>query len=656
MKTKILCIFIVVLMLLAAACGTAPAAVTDSGQSPGPSETPEPSDSAAPSTGGDTWSVFLYMCGTDLESESGAATKNLQEILSVSQSDKVQFIIETGGTAQWQTEGIGSDSLQRWELSDGSLSLVDEQPLASMGDAQTLGHFLSWGVQSYPADKYMVVLWNHGGGSATGVEFDELFDNDSLSLNELSQGLGAAGAPFEIVGFDTCLMASLENAAAVAPYGRYMVASEETEPGGGWDYAAWLQYLCDHPEQSGLDIGKIICDSYMAKCAASDEDAMATLSVTDLTAVSDLTQKFDAMAGEMTGVTEDISYYQSFIQGIRRTENYGGNNDDEGYTNMVDLGDLTINTESVLSHTAQALLDSLSNAVKYNVKGESRSEANGLSVYFPLAINNDELTVYANTAATSDSYLRFIEAVTDWQVPKGEAAAVPEVSAPVQQDDYSVQLKTQITDDGDFTLDVTSGMESVASVMFSIYYMDYDYNEYMLLGVDNDIDGDWDSGSFADNFRGVWPTINGNYCAPTLLAETDTYNLYTIPILLNGEKTNLRAAYIWDTGEDGHFEVYGAWNGIDSDTGMSAKDIIQLKDGDQVTLLFDAVNWDTGETTTYEMGSFTVSGTPVMEESDLFDGEYLYQYIVTDVFGRVTYSDQAIMECKNGDIFVSEAE
>lgn len=650
MRTKALFFLMAIIMLLTTACS---AATVPSANSENPAESPQAS--AAPSTG-DTWTVFLYMCGTDLESEGGAATQNLAEIMSVSQSDKVKFIIETGGTAQWQTEGINPEALQRWELADGNLSLVDEQPLSSMGDAQTLGDFLSWGVQSYPADKYMTVLWNHGGGSATGVEFDELFDNDSLSLNELSQGLNAAGAPFEIIGFDTCLMASLENAAAISPYGRYMVASEETEPGGGWDYAAWLQYLCDHPEQSGLEIGTAICDSYMAKCAANDEDAMATLSVTDLSAISDLADKFDAMAGEMSAVTEDISSFQSFRQGIQRTENYGGNNDDEGYTNMVDLGDLAINTENVLSQTAEALLDSLFIAVKYNVKGESRAEANGLSVYFPLAANSDELTVYASTAATSDRYLRFIEAVTGWQVPEGDAVAVPAVAAPVQQDDYSVQLKTQVTDDGNFALNITSGMESVASVTFSIYYMDYDYNEYMLLGVDNDIDGDWDNGSFTDNFRGVWPTINGSYCAPTLLDETDGYNLYTIPILLNGEKTNLRAAYIWESEDKGHFEIYGAWNGIDTDTGMSAKNIIQLKDGDEVTLLFDAVNWDTNETTTYEMGSFTVSGAPIMEESDLFDGEYLYQYIVTDVFGRVTYSDPAIMECKNGEILVSETE
>lgn len=653
MKKKVLCLFVVMLLLFVTACSAAPAAVTDSPQET--NEASEPSETAE-SQNADTWSVFLYMCGTDLESEGGAATQNLQELMSVSQSDNVSFIVQTGGTAAWQTEGIDPKSLQRWELEGGSLSLVDEQPLTSMGDAQTLGDFLSWGVQSYPADKYMVAFWNHGGGSAAGVEFDELFDSDSLSLSELSLGLSAAGAPFEIIGFDTCLMASLENAAAIAPYGSYMVASEELEPGGGWDYAAWVQYLCDHPEESGLEIGTAICDSYFAKCEANEEGAMATLSVTDLSVIPELAANFDAMAGEMTGVTSDITAYQTFIQGIMRAENYGGNNDDEGYTNMVDLGDLAINTESVLSDTADALLDSLFAAVKYSVKGESRSEANGLSVYFPLAINSDELTVYSSTAATSESYLRFIEAVTDWQVPEGDAQNVPEVSAPVHQDDYEVQLATHLTDDGYFTMDVTSGMESIASVTFSIYYMDYDYNEYMLLGIDNDIVGDWDNGSFVDNFRGVWPTINGNYCAPTLLSETEEYNLYTIPIMLNGERTNLRAAYIWDAEEDGHFEVYGAWNGIDSDTGMSARDIIQLKDGDEVTLLFDSVNWETGETTTYEMGGFVVSGDIVMEESDLIDGDYLYQYIVTDVFGRETYSDQVIMTCENGEISVSEAE
>jgi len=611
---------------------------------------------AAAAAQDESWTVMLYLCGTDLESEQGAATENLDEILSVSLPDNIRFVVQTGGTSQWETRGIDPDQLQRWLVAEDGLQLADSRPLESMGDAQTLGEFLGWGAQSYPADHYMAVFWNHGGGAASGVAFDELFDDDSLSLTELTEGLAMAGVTFDVIGFDACLMATLETAAAVAPYGRYLIASEETEPGGGWDYAAWLKALCKNPEQDGLTLGTVICDTYMTKCAREDEGDLVTLSVTDLAAVEELLQAFDAMATEMTGVTGDITTYRQFVQGVRRAENYGGNNAQEGYTNMVDLGDMAINTQDVLSDTAMAVLDALFDAVKYNVKGTSRSEANGLSVYYPLSADNEELTAYASTAATSGNYLRFMQAVasSDWDVPAGTADDIPEASSAVQADDYAVELSTWITDDGYYALEIGGDMDSVLSVTFGIYYLDYDYDEYMFLGIDNDIDGDWDNGYFEDNFRGVWPAIEGCYCAPTLLAEEDDYNLYTIPILLNGEETSLRAAYIWDSDEDGHFEVYGTWDGIDADTGMSARDLLPLKDGDEVASLFDATNWDTGETTTYEMDSFTVNGDVEMREEELIDGEYLYQYIVTDVFGRETYSDTVIMEYDQGDIYLYE--
>lgn len=602
------------------------------------------------------WSIFLYLCGTDLETEDGLATDNILELLEVDLTDNVNFVMQTGGTEEWWNEAIDPRRLQRWELVDHDFDLVDELSLASMGDSKTLSDFLRWGVKNYPANKYMLVFWNHGGGSVAGVEFDELFKMDSLTLDELRTGLAAVGVTFEVVGFDTCLMGSLETAATVAPYARYMVASEEVEPGGGWDYMAWLRYIADYPEKSGLEVGKVICDSYYKKCKLSDDEAMATLSVIDLAAIPHLLSCFDAMAEEMIGVTQDISALRRFSQGVTRAENYGGNNDDEGYANMVDLGDLIRNTERVLPETANAVSKALSAAVKYNVKGKNRKGANGLSVFFPLEIDKNELNSYAHLAATSGNYLRFLEAATDWKAPKETVGDIPVVEVAVRKDDYEVELETYLDADEYFVLEITNGFEVVRSVQFSLYYMDYEYDEYMLLGYDNDIDGDWETGVFVDNFRGVWPTLNGLYCTPTLLAEEDDYNLYSIPILLNGKETNLRVAYIWDSEEEGHFAIYGAWDGIDTQTGMSAREIIKLKDGDKVTPLFEAVNWETGEESTYEMGSFTVKGPVVMEETPLFDGDYLYQYKVIDIFGREFYSDEAIMECEDGEIYVYETE
>jgi hypothetical protein len=602
------------------------------------------------------WTVLIYMCGTDLESDGGVATDNLLELQEVSYSDDVQIIIQTGGTEYWQNDIIDPNYLQRYRSDDDGLTLLDEQELASMGDASTLSDFLTWGVENYPADKYMAVFWNHGGGSVSGVAFDELYDSDSLSLTELSTAFEEVDTTFEVIGFDACLMSTLENASILEPYGNYMVASEEYEPGGGWDYTSWAQFMMDYPDSDGEKVGREICNSYYAKCKLYGEEAMVTLSVIELAKIPALVESFDAMAAEMTGITDEITLLQDYVQGAIRAENFGGNTDEEGYTNMVDLGDLTINTQDVVSNTAEDVLDDLFEAVVYDIHGTTRANANGLSVFFPLAVSNYECDLYSEVA-TSGNYLRFIDVVVaDWSINDDQPEINPDIDLPdenedsVEPEDYSVAFENEISSDGYYYLTFTEGLSSVQSVMFNFYYMDYEYGEYMLMGMDNDIISDWDTGIFYDNFRGVWPALNGYYVAINLIEEGEDYNLYSIPIRLNGEETNIRAAYIWDDQGGGYFEVYGCWDGLDSDTGMSSRDIIQIVDGDEITILMDGINWDTGETIQYDVGTFIVDGGVVLEEYELFDGDYLFEYVITDVFGMQYWSDPIIMECADGEI------
>lgn len=350
---------------------------------------------------GDTWTILIYLCGTDLETNGGFASINLQEMTLAAQSEKVNVIIETGGTQQWALDGIDAEKIQRWKVVNENIELVDSQLLANMGEAETLGSFLKWGVETYPADKYMCLMWDHGGGSVAGIAVDELHGGDMLNLKELSQGLSMAGVQFELVGFDACLMSTMETAVALTPYARYMVASQELEPGTGWDYTAWLNALAADSTADGLAIGRTICDSFYAKCAAGGTESLATLAVTDLSKIPDLTLAFDAMAAEMKGFTSVTEKLQPLTQAIVRAENYGGNNDSEGYTNMVDLGDLVLCAEGVLSDTGEEVLDALFEAVPYQVAGEGRQRSNGLSIYVPLAVSAGELDLYATLAATS---------------------------------------------------------------------------------------------------------------------------------------------------------------------------------------------------------------------------------------------------------------
>ena len=637
-----------------------------------PIDSPEVESIKLSNPGGDTWTILVYLCGTDLETNGGYASINVQEMVLAAQSDKVNVIFETGGTQQWAIDGINPGQTQRWKVVPENIELVDSQPLSNMGEAQTLGDFLKWGVETYPADKYMCLMWDHGGGSVAGIAVDELHGGDMLNLKELSEGLSMAGVQFELVGFDACLMSTMETAAALTPYARYMVASQELEPGTGWDYTAWLGALAADTTADGLAVGTVICDSFYAKCAAGGTESLATLAVTDLSQIPALTAAFDAMAAEMKSFTSSAEKLQPLTQAIVKAENYGGNNDSEGYTNMVDLGDLTLGAEGVLSDTGDALLNALFAAVPYHVAGEGRQRSNGLSVYVPLAITPGELDQYATLSATSGEYLRFLEGLYGWTVPEGVVIVEPvfptadeapageqtsigdiESAQALNAEDFSLSFTTALTEEGSIVLDLTEGAEIVSTVAFNLFYQDDESNSLWYLGSDFDINQNDEGTQFSDNYRNVWTIINDNLCMMVALGFTDDYILYTVPVQVNGEATNLRMLYHNATGE---YEVIGTWDGIDSETGMSSREVKKLQDGDLVEFVFDAADLTTGEDASFVGGGFTVSGPVIAEEATLFDGIYYYQYEITDIFGNTYQSDFAVLESRNGEITVEMVE
>ena len=288
-----------------------------------------------------TWTVFVYLCGTDLESDGGFATSDVQEMLYASTGSNVRFIVQTGGTYYWQNELMPNNNISRYEISDGEITLIDEQPADSMGKSSTLADFLEWGVENCSAAKMGLILWNHGGGSISGVCFDELYDSDSLSLSDLNSAIEQTAAAmtdkFEFIGFDACLMGTVETANVLATYARYMYASEETEPGYGWDYTAIGSYLGENPYADGAQLGKVVCDRFYSGCEEIGQESGATLSVTDLSKIDDVIISFNDFAKSLYDASEDNSVLSDVIRNITYADNFGGNNKSEGYTNMVDL-------------------------------------------------------------------------------------------------------------------------------------------------------------------------------------------------------------------------------------------------------------------------------------------------------------------------------
>ncbi len=124
--------------------------------------------------GKDTYTILIYMCGSDLESKSAMGVYDLQEMATAELSDKVNVIVYTGGTKSWHIREMSAQVNQIYRVKNGQLErLVDNAGNGSMTDPNTLVSFLEWGVQSFPADRYALIFWDHGSGTISGYGYDE---------------------------------------------------------------------------------------------------------------------------------------------------------------------------------------------------------------------------------------------------------------------------------------------------------------------------------------------------------------------------------------------------------------------------------------------------------------------------------------------------
>ena len=627
-----------------------------------------------------TWTVFVYICGSDLESEYGCATSDISEMLDASTGSDVRFVIQTGGAYQWQNEVVPASGICRYEISDGEMYTLDEQPDASMADADTLADFISWGAENCPAAKMGLVLWNHGGGSISGVCFDEANDYDSLTLTELGSALSEASSSmtdkFEFIGFDACLMATVETANTLAPYARYMYASEETEPGGGWDYTAIGNYLGDDPYADGAELGQTVCDSFYDACAETYEDSGATISVTDLSKIDDVIISFNDYAKELYDTIESDRIPADVIRSIKTADNYGGNNKTEGYTNMVDLAGVISSGAGYCESGANALA-AIDEAVIYKRNGSDHSDACGLSVFFPLSKEQDsaELKIFGDVAV-SPYYLSFVDkhiysennggsgdgydnsAILDGWDGSGSSSledyfGAQDYSAPDGESPFIVFYDDpQLLDDGTYGFSLTDeSLEYAAGVQACVYMLSDDMEDIIEMGISGDMIADWETGVFTDNFDGYWFSLpDGQPLAVYIVGEYDGYDIYTSPVIINGEETNLRITHDY---ENGYVTIDGVWDGID-ENGMAARTVYELSEGDSITPIYYSYAVNSDDESYYCGDEYIFDGEPEIYFDMLYDGEYLYGFSIDDIYGNYFITDFVNFTVDGEDIYYSE--
>jgi hypothetical protein len=179
-----------------------------------------------------------------------------------------------------------------------------------MTDPNNLASFIQWCDKNFPADRNQLIFWDHGGGSLSGYGYDEKYaSSGSMDLAEIDKALKKGGVTFDFIGFDACLMATLETALTVGQYGDYLIASEETEPGVGWYYTDWLTKLSANTSMPTIEIGKNIVDDFVDVCAQKCRGQSTTLSVVDLAELEHtVPQQFKEYSASTVELIEDKEY------------------------------------------------------------------------------------------------------------------------------------------------------------------------------------------------------------------------------------------------------------------------------------------------------------------------------------------------------------
>ncbi len=529
---------------------------------------------AAAGGSGAAWTVILYQDADDdvLEQDIFIDANEAERVGSTDQVNIVAQVDRYKGA--FDGDGDWTSTKRFYITQDQDMGHIASQEIADLGEAnmsdpQTLVDFVDWAVQNYPAQKYALILSDHGGGWTGGWSDPDPLEGATMTLSQMQSALqqiqqDTGVEKFELIGFDACLMAQLEVYAMVAPFARYAVASEETIPAVGYAYTDFLGQLTADPQMDGAGLAKAILSGYIRQDQRIVDDALraeylglragsagvapaqdvaselgrgVTLSALDLSALPGILQALDNLVSAMTSVdnarvAEARTYAQSYTTIF-------GEGSPPSFIDLVNFAQLL--AQEAENEQVTAAVDQLKAAVKTalvdEMHGTGRPGSTGITIFFPASqtfIGEDGVVskVYVhniNTLAKQSNWDEFLahfytganfepqpETVTEAQAdpnytsPGTGAIQIGAInqSAETTTADAPVTISAQVTGDKIGYIYTFVGYYDEASDSILVIDQDYIFAENS-----KEIDGvyypDWGNGNTVDVQWEWTPTVMG---------------------------------------------------------------------------------------------------------------------------------------------------
>lgn len=606
---------------------------------------------------------------SDDPDEEGYASADFAQMTSVELGDKVKVVVQTGGAARWQNININPNKTQRWLLDENGVKEISSVPAINMSTPDNLADFLTFCIDNYPADHTMVLFWDHGGGYS-GYGVDENYGS-ILSLKDLTEALEKSvgynpdDPYFEAIGFDACLMANTDVVNALYGFTRYLLASEETEPGTGWDHEAWLTYLNEHPETNGAQLGKVITDSYMDASNGAYADlgyvSAGTFSVLEMNEAKAACDAYDEFiqavlkdAIQNPGVISEIS------AAAMRSVFFAGS----AYNvyNLIDLGLFMDHVTDTAADKAANVSEHLHKAVLYHRGSSYLKDAQGLSVYFPADTSDINglayMLDYINNINDNQDLNAFYyyktagvlnDELEDYVVSSGYGEPQKLIFSAL---DSLSEAEVTLGENGKFSVQATPEQISLLQdAVFQLAKYDEESGDITYYGEDRYVALNVETNEYVVTFDGKWGMIGDVPLALEIVDSTEENVLYKVPMVYNLiGNVDFLITYNYETRKN---DFIGIRSYLDP-ANLLGRDLIPLDTG-----AYYAVSYETSNLNSYSSSTTTSSNMKFnkgleISEKPLADGTYLAMINFEDIRSDSYFSPVVKYTIKDGTVTDSE--
>ena len=645
--------------------------------------------------------VMTYVVGSNLEDKRGLASANIRQMQEATKrGDALTFVMEAGGSDRWFTDGIERSTYGRYEIAGGELSKVEDLPYNTcMSEGETLADFINWAKKKYPADRYMLVLWNHGGGVAYGYGQDELnrkgketYDLGTMATSEVLEAIGSANMKFDLIGFDACLMQDIEIASSMEPYADYYLASEETEGGYGWFYTSSFGKLAENPGMKTEDFAADMLSTYdqlntIVKDEDGEPDPTATLSLVDTTLAKPAYQEFSeflknageeirddsgayasiAVAGANAysfadDIQIDLIDYMRILKKADYDNKLGSDQDYDDLLNRISAAVVSRNANSVIQANGMAF------AFPYkdiSVYGDTNKELKAMSLNTERKVFDEVFSIIAaqkkksmeeNVSEDSFTFTALLEMLAtddyteeDWYIEGFEDYDTTETM---------VDIPLKETDDG-YRIELPDKIWNIVADCQTMVYQktegEASRDGYRYLGRDY-IGSEDAEGHPLISMDGNWVHIEGQivcYEAEPVM-ETEQGDIYTgkVRAELNGEDQVILNIE-WDTvDENSEAHATGRVTGYEFDNSdtlfsfLDTKGKIRLEAGDTIQFIFDTYD-EEGNLVSSEPSGKKIRVTKqkrlTVEDTAIGEGDITFGGVLTDIYQRTMTTEEIEM-------------